>query len=176
MADTARPEALERLDIFAGRWALEASFPGDPPATAHDPAGGPAHPAGGPPPAGGEPGAGAQSVFEWALDRRFLMQRTEIQVPGAPDSLAIVCWDEATGAYTQHYFDSRGVTRLYAMSFAAGAWELLRDRPDFSPLDFAQRFTGRFSDHGSTIRGSWEKSFDGLTWEHDFELTYRRVG
>jgi hypothetical protein len=37
------------------------------------------------------------------------------------------------------------------------------------------RFTGTFSDDGDTIGGTWEKSFDGSNWEHDFNLTYRRV-
>ena len=48
--------------------------------------------------------------------------------------------------------------------------------PDFSPLDFAQRFTGTFSDDGQTIAGDWEIAHDGSTWEHDFDLTYVRVG
>ncbi len=115
MIKMARYEALERLGIFTGEWALEASFPADAPAAAQEPPG--------PQQAGGETGSGAPSVFEWALDGRFLMQRTEVRLPGAPDSLAIVSFDPGTGAYTQHYFDSRGVTRLYAMSFADGTWE-----------------------------------------------------
>ena len=49
-----------------------------------------------------------------------------------------------------------GVARLYAMTLDAGTWTLLRESPDFSPLDFAQRFTGTFSDDGDTIRGTWE--------------------
>ena len=167
MAQPARPEALERLGVFTGQWALEASFPGDAPAAAQDPHG-MRQP-------GGETGSGAHCEFEWALDGRFLMQRTEVRFPGAPDSLAIISFDQGTDAYTQHYFDSRGVTRLYAMSFADGTWELLRDSPDFSPLDFSQRFTGRFSDDGDAIQGTWQKSFDGSNWEHDFNLTYRRV-
>jgi hypothetical protein len=153
MAQPARQEALERLGVFTGEWALEASFPGGSPAA----------------------GSGPISVFEWTLDGRFLVQRTEARVPGAPDSLAIVSLDPGTETYTQHYFDSRGTTRLYAMTFAEGTWKLLRDSPDFSPLDFSQRFTGTFSDGGDTIRGVWEKSSDGSTWEHDFNLTYRRV-
>jgi hypothetical protein len=31
-------------------------------------------------------------MFEWALDGRFLIQRTEVPLPGAPDSLAIVAF------------------------------------------------------------------------------------
>ena len=87
-----------------------------------------------------------RSRFEWALDGQFLLQRTEISVPEAPDSLTIVSVDLRTGAYTQHYFDSRGVVRLYAMSLADGVWTLTRESSDFSPLDFRQRFTGTFSD------------------------------
>jgi hypothetical protein len=31
------------------------------------------------------------------------------------------------------------------------------------------------SDEGNTIAGRWEKAPDGLTWETDFDLTYRKV-
>ena len=84
--------------------------------------------------------------------------------------------DPQTGGYTQHYYDSRGVARRYAMSLDAGVWRLVRDAPDFSPLEFCQRFVGTFSDDRATIDGVWEKSSDGVTWSHDFALTYRRIG
>ena len=148
-------EARERLDVLVGEWILEAQFPGDEQAPREGPRG--------------------LSRFEWALDRQFLLQRTEIPVPEAPDSLAIIGVDPETGAYTQHYYDSRGVVRLYAMSFADGVWTLTRESPDFSPLDFRQRFTGTFSQDANTISGAWEKCFSGADWEHDFTLTYRRA-
>jgi hypothetical protein len=87
-----------------------------------------------------------------------------------------VSTDPATGAYTQHYYDSRGVVRLYAMSFADGVWTLTRESPEFSPLDFQQRFTGTFSQDGNIISGAWEKRLNGAGWAHDFDLTYRRAG
>jgi hypothetical protein len=117
-----------------------------------------------------------RSRFEWALDGQFLLQRTEVPVPAAPDSLTIISTDPETGAYTQHYYDSRGVVRLYAMTFADGVWTLTRESPDFSPLDFRQRFTGTFSPDGNTITGAWEKSVPDAGWEHDFDLIYRRAG
>jgi hypothetical protein len=36
-------------------------------------------------------------------------------------------------------------------------------------------FTGELSADGGTISGRWETSADGSTWEHDFDLTYRKV-
>jgi hypothetical protein len=153
-----RAEALARLDVFVGEWIIEPRFPGDQPtpSTATGPM--------------------ARSWFEWALDRQFLLQRTEIPIPEVPDSLAIVSADLETGSYTQHYYDSRGVTRLYAMSFAEQVWTLTRESADFTALDFQQRFIGTFSEDANSIIGAWEKRVGGETWEHDFALTYRRIG
>ena len=156
-----KPEALARLDVFVGEWVVEARFPA-----------GPAAPTG-----ADEAAPQARSRFEWVLDGQFLQQRIEIPVPEAPDGLMIVGADPATGGYTQHYYDSRGVVRLYAMTFGGGVWTLTRESPDFSPLDFRQRFTGTFSTDGNTISGAWETSpADGGQWKHDFGLTYRRAG
>ena len=55
------------------------------------------------------------------------------------------------------------------MSLGDGVWTLWRDGPDV-----AQRFTGRFADDGDSIKGAWELSRDGSSWQHDFDLTYRR--
>jgi len=107
------------------------------------------------------------------LDRQFVMERTE--VPEAPDSIAIIGADPGREAYRQHYFDSRGIARMYAMEFSDGVWTLVRDSADFTPLEFSQRFTGTFSSDGQRINGRWETSRDGSNWEHDFDLTYTKV-
>jgi hypothetical protein len=156
MADGTRSDGLERLEAFTGNWRVEASFPIAPLAAAGS-------------------GAGAASaVFEWALDAQFMVQRATAPPP-APNSLAIISVDSDGERYTQHYFDSRGVVRIYAMTLSDGVWTLLRENPDFSPLDFSQRFTGTFSDDGNAIVGHWEMSWGGGHWEHDFDLTYSKV-
>ena len=155
-----RQDALARLDVFVGEWAVEARFRDEVPITQ--------------PAAGEDPQLRIR--FEWVLDRQFLMQRTETPFPEAPDNLSIVSVDPETGAYTQHYFDSRGVVRVYAMSLAGGVWTLTRESPDFTPLDFRQRFVGTFSEDGDTITGEWQTGAEGGGWEHDFALTYRRIG
>ena len=119
---------------------------------------------------------GARAAFEWLEGERFLVERWQVPVPEAPDGIAIIGPDpDREGRYLQHYFDSRGVARVYRMSLEDGVWRLWRDEPDLSPLDFSQRFTGTFSDDGRTIAGRWEICHDGATWEHDFDLTYLRV-
>jgi len=83
---------LERLDAFVGEWSVEVPF---------------------------APGVNGRAVFEWVLGGQFLMERSEVpDVPEAPDGISIIGVDRDGAAYTQHYFDSRGVVRLYAMTSA----------------------------------------------------------
>lgn len=157
MIEPSAKNVNESLEPLIGAWRMEAVFPRTSPAS------------------GMEVQGVARTVFEWLPGRQFVIQRWEVPHPAAPDGIAIIGWDEGRGTYLQHYFDSRGVARLYEMSVGDGVWTLSRTAADFSALDFAQRYTGRFSEDGRTIRGSWELSHDGATWEHDFDLIYSRI-
>jgi hypothetical protein len=157
MSNDTRSVALERLHAFIGDWRMDASIPLGPAANA-----------------GSSDENPAYAVFEWALGGQFVIQRSTAPRP-APDNLAIIGFDSETQRYSQHYFDSRGVVRVYAMTFTDGVWTLLRDQPDFSPLEFSQRFTGTFGDDGNSIAGRWEMSMDGSTWSHDFDLRFSKV-
>jgi ketosteroid isomerase-like protein len=119
---------------------------------------------------GAPPGAGGDVEFDWLGDRAFVVQRWRSDPPEFPDGIAIMGPDETGEGFLQHYFDTRGVARRYGMSLRDGEWRLWRDDPDF-----AQRFIGRFSADGATIEGAWEIAMDRTTFEHDFDLTYRRV-
>jgi hypothetical protein len=142
-----RPTALGLLDVLVGEWTQEVSGHGDPVGT---------------------------MTFEWALGERYLVQRSTLPPP-FPESLALIEYDEPAGEFRQHYFDSRGVSRVYRMSLAGSSWTLLRTEPDFSDLAFSQRFVGEIADDGRSVDGQWEKSFDGgRTWERDFGLHLER--
>ena len=142
---------LEQLNPFVGEWDLEVSLPSP-------------------------SGIRARAEFEWALDGRFLLQRTEVSIPEAPNTISMIGVDPSGEGFTQHYFDTRGVVRVYAMTFDDGVWTLRRDSPDFSDLSFWQRYEGAFSEDGDTIDGHWDISHDeGATWEKDFDLVYRRI-
>lgn len=151
MGEASIPQERDGLEPFIGRWRMTpglASNASDPP-----------H---------------AVTTFEWLAGKRFLIQRWEVEHPDAPDGIAVIGVDPARTAYLRHYFDSRGVARVYEMGLAGGVWTLQRiaEQPDFS-----QRFIGHFREAGSSIVGTWESSGDkGTSWSRDFELTYTRVG
>ena len=145
--ESTRRRALAQLEVLVGEWTEQVHLPGAP--------------------------MGRMS-FRWTLDGQYLLQRSQIPDPDFPDSLAVIAVNVDGTGYTQHYFDSRGVVRTYAMTLDDQIWTLLRDRPDFTALDFAQRFTGTFAPDHASITATWESSDDGEHWHNDFTLTYTR--
>jgi ketosteroid isomerase-like protein len=138
---------VARLEPLVGRWRIDAAVPIDPTA-----------------PAGGE------VEFAWLGEQAFVVQHWHTAAPGFPDGEAIIGPAVGGDEFVQHYFDSRGVERVYGMSLRDGEWRLWRDAPEFS-----QRFTGTLSADGTTITGAWEMATDGETFEHDFGLVYTRL-
>ena len=157
---TADP-TLEPLNWLVGTWTTEATHPAMPGVVVH-----------------------GTAIIEWLEGQRFLILRTRTDHPEFPDALSVIGHmehdrvDSATGTVQaaagtpqlrMHYFDSRGVFRVYDASIAAASWRLWRDSPGFS-----QRFTGTLSDEGDTIIGRWQLRRDDVHWVDDLELTYRR--
>jgi hypothetical protein len=142
---TRAPE-LDRFDVLVGTWdstATHPSLPGiDVPGT---------------------------SSFEWLEGGHYLIGRSRNEHPDFPNSLLVIGADG--DGLVMHYYDSRGVARVYGTSLRDDIWRLWRDDPDF-----AQRFVGRFEDGGSTIAGLWEVAEDGGTWTDDLAITYHRAG
>ena len=141
--DTTRPAVLEPLRALVGTWSLEGAHVQLP-----DPIRG-------------------RKTYEWL--GQFLVEHSHYEHPDIPDSIAIIGAGEEA-PLVEHYFDVRGVRRVYQMSFADGVWKFWRDAPGFS-----QRTTGKFSDDGNRITVLAELSRDDATWHRDLELTYTKV-
>lgn len=149
MNSTGPNPALKDLEILVGEWDMEisaASFLPDPATVLQ-----------------------GQASFEWLEGGDFLVARQGSKAAGPPYSTAIIGRDETAETYTVLYFDDRGVSRVYQMSLEGNAWKEWRQAPGFF-----QRFTGSISEDGNIINATWEKSSDGSTWQHDFNLTYKR--
>lgn len=110
--------------------------------------------------------------YEWKADGAVIAVQ-QGDAKAKPPQLAtwIIGHDESDENYTVLYADNRGVSRVYQMSFKDNIWKMWRDNPKFS-----QRFEGKVSDDRKTISASWEKSNNGgKSWEHDFDMTYKKI-
>jgi hypothetical protein len=153
-------DSLKLFDRLVGSWSTEATHPALPGVV-----------------------VGGSVIIEWLEGARFLIHRARTDHPDFPDSISIIGFsdrDRVDGApgtdpaageprLTMHYFDSRGVFRVYQASIDDEALRFWRDAPGFS-----QRFTGTFADGGATMIGRWQLSEDDTRWNDDLEITYRR--
>jgi hypothetical protein len=105
-----------------------------------------------------------QQRYERVLDQAFVMLHWTFDHADFPDALALL--DDRTF----HYFDVRGVTRIFDFEIGSRGWAMTR-RGD----DFWQRCAATFVDV-NTMEGAGENSHDaGASWQHDFDITYSRA-
>jgi hypothetical protein len=149
MPDT--PDALKELDAFVGEWNVVGTLTLDEPME-----------------------ISGWTGFEWLEGGGFLVQRSTTEREEFPNSLAVIGAADEGDGYLSHYFDSRGVSRVYAMTFDGRTWTLER-APSGPRSDFWQRWIGQFGDDGNTIQGRWENSDNGSDWKLDFHQTYTRI-
>ena len=152
---------LEPLHRLVGTWSTEATHPALPGVLVH----GTAH-------------------IEWLEGEQFLIHRARTDHPDFPDFISII---GATGRdrvdqspddqqagddshLSMHYYDSRGVYRVYQVAIDGTAWRLWRNAAGFS-----QRFTGTFSDDGDVIAGQWQLCEDDIHWKDDLRISFHRL-
>ena len=138
---------MDALELLIGRWRTEARWP----------------------PGGPLDVIRGVTTFERLAGGPIVVQRADTERADLPRGLMLLVAD-ADGGPRQHYYDSRGVLRVYDMRLDESVWELHREFPG------SQRFIGRFNADRTAIDGAWQQSADGKTWEHDFDLTYTKLG
>jgi hypothetical protein len=117
------------------------------------------------------------SEIEWLEGERFLIYRSSYDHPDIPDAISII---GDTDGLHMHYFDTRGVHRIYDVTVTDGGWEIAMDRDapagSFASPDerFSQRMRFTFEDDDRTMTGKGRLSHDDVTWEDDLQITYRR--
>jgi hypothetical protein len=110
----------------------------------------------------------------------FIVMRSVAEPAELPDSISIIGGAAKGEPQPMHYFDGRGVKRLFLMAIDDSTWKIWRaPGEDWNGPDgpgFNQRFIGEISAEGTTIEGRWERGMGeaGDQWEIDFPFTYVR--
>jgi hypothetical protein len=110
----------------------------------------------------------------------FMVFRSRGEPADVPDSVSIIGGAPEGEPQPMHYFDERGVQRLYLMAMEGSTWKIwTAPGEDWNGPDgpgFNQRFIGEISADGTRIQGRWERGMGaaGDDWEIDFPLDYVR--
>jgi hypothetical protein len=146
MERTPRNPQLAAFDPLIGEWTVEATHPMFPSTVVN-----------------------GRMSYEWLEGERFLIQRSSNDHPDFPDSISVIGFADED-ELTAHYFDSRGVFRVYRVAMEGEALRMWRDAPGFS-----QRLDAKLSDDGATLAGVWQVSRDDQTWEDDLAIAFTRT-
>ena len=136
----------QRLSFLVGVWAMELKFP----ATSDTPIRGTAS-------------------FRWLAKDNLLLMFSQFDKGGPPTSTSVIGGDDSTKDFFMLYSDERGVARHMTMTLTPKTWIVRRTAPGFS-----QKFIGKVEATNRIIRRGWQKSFDGVHWEPDFDLIYTK--
>ncbi len=111
----------------------------------------------------------------------FIVMRTVGEPAEMPSTLSVIGGSPDGEPQPMHYFDDRGVKRLFMTTVDGSTWTTWRaPGEDWNGPDgpgFNQRFIGEISADGNTIEGRWERGMGdaGDQWELDFPITYVRT-
>jgi hypothetical protein len=140
---------------LVGRWTIEATHPAVPGTV-----------------------ISGSSEIEWFEGQHFLIYRLHYDHPDFPDAISII---GDTDGLQMHYFDVRGVHRLFQLTVADDGWAIMMDRHSqgrsFRSSDppFSQRMTYTFEHADQNFSGKGQLSHDDVNWDDDLEITYCRA-
>ena len=146
---------MHQFEPLIGTWHGEGSIPIEPPMTI---------------------------TVEATLERMgaWLILRSTSEISEVPDNVSVIGGAREGEPQPMHYFDARGVKRLFLMTLNGSTWAIWRaPGEDWNGPDgpgFNQRFIGELSPDGTRIDGRWERGMGdaGDQWELDFPLVYTR--
>jgi hypothetical protein len=131
-------------------------------------------------------GAMAEPPLQMSVDAKierlgeFIVFRSVGTPTELPDSVSIIGGASDGEPQPMHYFDARGVKRLYMTAIEGSTWKIWlapgEDSDGPHGPGFNQRFIGEISPDGKTIDGRWERGIGdaGDDWEIDFPMHYVR--
>src|SRR5262245_44012830 len=142
-----RPGALDRLNVFIGRWLTAGETAATPEAPSVR--------------------IFASDVYEWGSGGQFIMHPAYGRI-GEQDvgGLEVISYDPATDQFRTHFFDHTGTTIIETLTFRDGTWTWQAAQ---------HRCEGVFSDNSKTLTARHERSNDGKNWEPLMIVTLQKV-
>lgn len=109
-------------------------------------------------------------TFEHIEGGAFIRMTSKMEDPQFPEGVAIFGTDGDDHSCTMIYFDDRGVSRCYDVTFHEDGFTWSRDSDVF-----AQRFRVTIAEDGRSMESEGQMKKKGSDWEPDLRLSYVRT-
>lgn len=136
--------ALSALDRTLGTWSVTGTHPMMPGRTLR-----------------------GEVTFERVEGGAFVCVRSKMVDPEIPEGIALFGTDDEHGTCTLIYFDARGVSRNYTVTFHDDGFTWSR-----ASEKLAQRFRLTIASDGASMLGEGSMQQDGGAWGPDLRLEY----
>jgi hypothetical protein len=108
--------------------------------------------------------------MQWLSGERYVIWRADNDDSRIPDSLSVVGVMEGDENLSMQYFDSRGVNRVYSVSFDGKTLTTERKAPGFN-----QRLHGVLDSDGSVLKAVSQLDENGKGYVDDLSFIFRRL-
>ncbi|GGD53268.1 DUF1579 family protein [Paenibacillus nasutitermitis] len=144
---TKRDPAMERLNVFVGKWNTEGVIKASPSGAAEQ--------------------LKAVDTYEWLPGGYFLIHHIDGHM-GKEEvkAIEIIGYDPSSQKYTTHSYDNQGNFNAYKANLLDRDWTILGE---------SERFTGMLSEDGNILTGTWELSHDGENWAQWMDIKLTKV-
>ena len=152
---TAPDEAMQRLEVFVGKWVVEGKQLAGLVLKSAD--------------------ITALETYEWLPGRFFLAHNFEAQIGAdAASCIDIIGKGEDANSLASHTFYSNGTSREWKYTERQGTW-VVEGTANMGGTPGQVRCTSVFSDDGKAIKGTWESSADGSQWEPFWHTRSKKI-
>ncbi|UHA75754.1 DUF1579 family protein [Paenibacillus sp. 481] len=136
-----------RLNVFVGKWNTEGLIKEGP--------------------SGATVRLKATDTYEWLPGGFFLIHHVDGYMGDAEvKAIEIIGYDASSQTYTTHSFDNQGINNTYQANLLDAVWSIVGK---------TERFTGMFSDDGTTLTGSWERLSENSNWVPWMDIKLTKV-
>lgn len=117
----------------------------------------------------------AVNSYEWLTGGFFLVHRFDGRVgDGEAACIEIIGRDASSQSYPTHSLYNNGITNEWQARERDGIWTLTGEW-QMADKSLKVRCTTVFNDDGNTMKGKWEHSSDGSTWQTFWDVEATRA-
>jgi hypothetical protein len=104
-------------------------------------------------------------IYEWLPNSQFVLHKVDVMMGGEQNLTTEILGVDRDGTFFIHAYEMNGGFSKMTATAKDGEWLFTNEE---------MRFTGRFSNEGNILTGTWEKKAIDDTWQKWMDVTLKK--